>query len=446
MRVRLQCLVLLVVLTAAPLHTHAENADLCEPDPMESVCQELPPRLLRRLETRHEQMRRLIEDYDAADVGDVTDLGVLVSRLRPRVEERVHTAVKIFTSTLRQARFLSHLEQNVLIRAIRACTTNVEVWHTTEMNALSSPPSSAEDLLEVDESVCNIGLSPKYFIECAAGTVACYRVLFHEMAHFINTCRFLQMASALERAAEHQGWTEEVEQVHQTLMQLAEKMRLSTACLEQTGEPHAGLVNMCRFTSHVGDLEVRYCEQTDRTRTAHPSQWEEAEADLWAAVNLAHWFNQAHIPMADRQAGVRATMQKVCIESGFTEMDVDEEEEDEEAPSWAPEQQLARLWGALRQVMGNTPNNEETVEVPILLPTRAVVQHSALRWLETKVLRCRALGPEVPAHWSWEGHQDWETRWNRTFLRTPELRQALGCAVSEDLPVCSPLEEKDATR
>src|SRR4051812_48937803 len=125
----------------------AAAPDLCAPDPRENVCADIPVADSRKWAATHGRIRELLDAYDAAGSGEVTELGTLMSQLRPAVESRVREAVRIMTRLVRRHPGIPPEQVPILEASLRECGENVEVWYTTELNGAVTPSTRPGALL-----------------------------------------------------------------------------------------------------------------------------------------------------------------------------------------------------------------------------------------------------------------------------------------------------------
>lgn len=261
-------------------------------------------------------------------------------------------------------------------------------------------------LLEA-RSHCALKLSPQAWMECTEGSSTCMYLLFHELGHLMNTCPLhnaayfssneLKEPSIKSKPAADKS----LRFIKEHSTGLARILESKTSCLTNLSDPKFTPPNTCSDKSAPAVTR----ERCDLWATAgYPPQWEESEADLWAGSAFAQYLED--------EIGQDTELRAKALYDIMSE--------------WCGDQQMRkRWWGSLG------PESRDTLS-----------KLGISRKLElAKQEGCKpSPGTEKQYGPPWlDEHQTRETRFNRIVLRNLDLRDALGCKNSAEIPfTCSP--------
>ncbi len=263
---------------------------------------------------------------------------------------------------------------------------------------------------------CVLTVTPKTWLACAEGEQSCLRTLLHEFGHLLNSCRVLDVEHYTKQYRHTELGvpdTEELGKRDQFLKFLQDQSHAlghelveATACLAGFSQPHDALPNSCKPKVESDDLYLRHCGDT--ALDDYPSQWDEAEADFWAASGVALWLGDRFPKLTDRSRAFEEMWTQFCAEEQV------ELRSQQNAP---PELKTLASW--LNDVQNSPLNSASSgcVDKPL--------DH----------------GRPLPKPWL-SPHQSIAQRANRNYMRNSDLRRVLGCQPNEPkIPMtCSPLQ------
>jgi hypothetical protein len=259
---------------------------------------------------------------------------------------------------------------------------------------------------------CKIDLSPSMWVECAEARPSCIYYLFHEFGHTLNACNFYKInQNAKERYEKDKGATVDSRK-HDAVyskfladesLDFARTLVGATSCLSLLSSPENAVLTTCSPPMLVTDEYNQHCGVT--ALDGYPAQWDEAEADFWAATGIAQWLGdpKRYPTQVERMEAFYGMWSENCALANDLE-------------------NLA--WDLAPPV---TPAPEEKVAAG-----------------PSKSKDCKET-PRKPAKgdpWK-DPHQGdgWRERANRNFMRNSDLRKALGCPDKDPkIPLtCSPI-------
>ena len=448
---------------------------LCQPNPQEANCTQVPgafherfqkidQEALKQEDEFYEKFRKVNrESYDrhsrtlqgdalqSAIYGDIQKLvdAFFAAKKMDRFRDVVRATARHFRLTLEGAQGLGPEEKKVLLAMIAPCEKEVLIdpiigrgvdkqvpgqFNATSWNKY---PTSAKTYLHqigslyergtrltpiAQTSSCFITATSKMIDLCQEVTPECVYVFAHEIAHRVNSCNFMESSrrflvqSRNQIQSEGDGYDRDrlaAARVHQeSARRLYETTVGLTSCLDTLSSPKSGTINSCLPPDdgpwRPDPLLRSRCEYG--TVPAQASQWSEAESDLWAASVLATYFEKSAMSQRERHSAMSRVNWFFCEEHATLAARKGE-----------------RDWRVHFDRAGLDEKPRHLVEV------KSNVSPSPT---------CRDLPLDTTlAGQSWYDHQDWSVRFNRNLLRNHDLRRALGCEPSAEVPTtCSPTD------
>lgn len=392
---------------------------------------------------------------------------------REQVDKNVKKAAEVFLSTIRKSQRLSHEQKENLSQIVQACMENparLDVQKMNHRNAsvqvsispmVTFPDGTAkakDPLVESLAQNCQLRLSGIEWQECAEATPECFSTLFHELGHLVNSCHYLELSLNLEdsaKAIKKQNLAEiekeysshlfvpnsestnlkeymltQLIQTRNRSRALFKTLKESVSCLEKASDPHVSLLNSCPnklMNFDVSVDEIKYCGL--RSTVGHPTQWFEAEADLWGAEAFSEWISSKTTEPTVARHLTLSAIEAWCIEG----------------------------------LEGAAPKNPFELEKAIQKSVKAELKAIGMKPTQAniKALRSTRFGAKAPrceiqpkeknlAPWM-DPHQEWSHRIDRNHLLNSSLRKTLGCSNSEtadqsSLVTCSPLQSKETPK
>lgn len=403
---------------------------VCGPSPYEATCaSNLKSAIDRRLvlDGYQQSLKASIQKLKASGLGHsqakAQALGVIRLATESAVRERVAEAVETFNRMLQGSSRLTLEQKQALQNIVKGCESGIELQqfpfgrrNGEEVSWLRDRQYSSPEYLErvrrgqvaaqAGMVSCKISLSLDNWMDCAENRPTCFDQLFHELAHSINTCALAAYSDISAKAAADAGDLNYEDSLTKetTLARAAETygdlartvLQGNRFCLTAISNPRTAVRSECaapdfqRFGFPDG-----YCRNDEMPD--FPSQWNEAEADLWAASALAEWLTQkpANRGFQDRRGAMSEIMGGLCL--------------DEKRPindSFDP------------------PAKDE--------PPARCSTVSAVPGVNTSRMK------------SWLAHQSYTLRYDGNYLSNSDLRAALGCSFEQArVPAtCSPRDSK----
>jgi hypothetical protein len=363
------------------------------------IYQRIRPGLVNRLGRLEDiqgspsQRRQAILNWAGAATRAVAD--EVTRPTRPQMNRVVRRAVQTFTEMLRTRSGLPAPIADAISRRVNECTRRVELelarptgatreirpsW--AQYNAFARARSFEIDhhessaacvhLTERSErSGCQISLTPQAWEDCLTGSPTCMKILFHEFGHYMNPCVW--------RAASFQSQNPSIiEGARRSAQALEERAE----CLSETSHPReAVMADVLPPTAFGASFATPRCATIPElgARPGYPSQWDEAQADFWAASALA--LHLENLPASERRDAFGEIVGHWCVQA-------DPGSETSEIP---------QVFADVNQVLSGIPPAASANPEPL----------STLK--------------------PWLNHQAWDTRIERNFLLNQDLRTALGC-------------------
>jgi hypothetical protein len=263
---------------------------------------------------------------------------------------------------------------------------------------------------------CRLKMAPKTWFACADGAAECFQMIAHEFGHLLNTCFFEQyQAQARAHLAELEAANDDgsldpdikaVKFLGRQLNDFNKILRSSESCLGVLSAPKNPILSSCKPDRFVTKEHNARCGDT--ALKDYPTQWNEAQADFWAASGLARWL-AADFKTPERRARAAYEMwAQFCADGSQTVA--------------AVEKTNAGTEDIFRAAFGLTEAEFPGQFNEIL----------AKKWPKDpeKPKSCDEIPPprkaRLPEPWK-DAHQEWGWRANRNYLRNADLRAALGC-------------------
>jgi len=382
----------------------SKEVDPCEPDPYVRMCKEA--------NDQNYWMKHLDQAEKALSLNGEIKIPPLV---RKEAQATVNESVEHFLKMLRASRVLQS-DLPTLEKVIRTCTSRLSTLPMVRFQGVISAQIHPDNLLDIEllepgtkinptaavqSQDCELRLSARFMVECAERTPACYWLLFHELSHMLDSCRYLTQSKLAENSlkfveTEKPGPVQrpELESVIEGIrMNQAISSRIglaiqdATSPLEVLSQPRNAVPNRCTKAHSWSQLHQERCGKDSAKQ--FPTQWAEAEADFWSASAFAVWLESKHPETKLRKRAFKEVAYFMCEESGFKEEEI-------------------------------SPNLESL----------------AAKSKKCEIQANRAVQPAT----GWSSHPPTPKRFNRNLLRNADLRNALGCKLSSDIPMAaSPL-------
>ncbi len=200
---------------------------------------------------------------------------------------------------------------------------------------------------------CKLSLSPRMWQRCLARDPKCLSMMVHEAGHLINSCVFAEHIIETAKIPGNQDAKphEEIEALANTFV------GHTTECLEKLVDPQDALLSACTQESKLNktmqksaDKWRKRCATIVDCLSSHPSQWFEAEADLWGSSALAFWLDKRFKKDTDRkQAYVKESIMLFCGRPRSTTKDgpraVDPKDECYQRPADPNMKMIPQGWG-----------------------------------------------------------------------------------------------------
>lgn len=416
------------------------RADFCGLDAYPAICSQVPGLVLERRRELHAEGNAFAASIDEAftqirpgfesRVGKIKDhpgdraffsnwvkqmnQEILVRVITPQETARVLSNLQTLTQNFRATLESSGLPRptvETLRSLFSTCPVSVTMqltrragrrWATTHNNrnavihgSLQIDALHAADrnhgarIIVNPNNPCVVELDGTTWRECRDGTPECAFVYLHELAHFIDPCKFDPRVLTVPHGA-----SASLRRASQSAAQTGRVLWERTSCLNETVNPHETLNRHTGQEYRPESFEARCVIDPE-----FPSQWDEAQADLWGSLALSRWLNQ--LPANEQyKAAIRAMGQ-------FCPVDLD-------GPPSARTQYATFISDSYEHSILDQP----LVDLP---------PESIAAPVSTQI--------ELPTSWG-SNHPAWKNRIEDIYLRNPELRQTLDCA--ETTPSCSP--------
>ena len=364
------------------------------------------------------------------------------------VQKTVNGLVDVYVKMLRQSSLLSVDDVNIMEAKVRSCSANVKlegagnILIVGPLNAwVHSEPDFAPtgdyfhstfegtfhktrkvNVIKDDPLACQLTLSPQTWERCSTGDIFCAMSIFHELTHMIDSCGMLDQAKNAEFLAK-QYWHGEqhvqlFEKQKEAAISLADALIESSACLEQISKPNFTILDACGKKEKTPSIETRLLSRCgfvfgkSGRYYMRPPEWEEAEADFWGASAFANYLTERFPTASIRKERVRADLRVRCANSAHLRS---KEKTVKDAVS-------SFLNGSSKVVPENYFNKN----------TKCSGRPDPITWKNAVKNGVVVLSDDT--------HQPWGARINRNYLRNADLRKALGCSLSKEVPfACSPL-------
>ena len=376
---------------------------LCRPNPYAAVCKA----------DKNQVQKEISEKY------------VSTSPDRYKVfNQRMKKAGDLFIQVLNRSTTLRPIEKSAIGSAVRRCSEKIS-WgggssgsyngYNATMSNLRREISSnnflkentAPNLLEaaLSES-CEIRIANDTEYACLLDEPVCYQTLFHEFGHLLNSCLFISIDEAFYRFSELDPHPQDVMQKRERenpnmarlarrALKLGNELIEDYSCLGNLSHPQSAIPNRC--SSRYSDSIRAHCDPNVFAGVPRAlPEWDEAEADFWAASAFALWLEQQSPDPAQRRTIALRMVASTC----------------------ATNKQKARE-ERLSQIYTEPESNGGCYSQP------------KAGYAESAPVRSKKDLTDV--------HQDWATRINYNYLRNSDFRRTIGCALSLEIPLsCSP--------
>ncbi|MBI3543126.1 MAG: hypothetical protein HY075_07625 [Deltaproteobacteria bacterium] len=271
--------------------------------------------------------------------------------------------------------------------------------------------------LEEAEYKCNLTLTPTVWLDCVDATPQCIRTIFHELGHTLNSCQFYWMNSAANTmhdelkdasvdSLKHAGTY--MKFLADESLGFARTLVRATGCLSALSAPKDAVESACPRDPAVSDEYFKHCGSVTgdhgnalEAAAGFPAQWDEAEADFWAATGMAQWLTENYPSQQERMSAFYGVWAEHCASI------------DKLGEESAESELFSKVKFAGKAEAGKSEGGNGC-----LAKTKAPTK--ALAWNDT--------------------HQSRALRANRNYMRNSDLRRALGCTANPEIPLtCSPI-------
>lgn len=290
--------------------------------------------------------------------------------------------------------------------------------------------------LEQTTFECRMALSPTIWAACSENPpgAACVMAIFHEFGHTFNSCNFMtlnQSVREIKSRAQAAASSSKADQAELAAIHVLESQsagfakRLvdaTTSCLEGLSSPKDPITNSCSPTPGVLPEHEARCGWS--AVPGYPSQWLEAEADLWGATGMAQWMTERVKSKDERARLVYDTWAEFCADAAELKND---------KMGWPPDllddSKALNDEPAAKKTAATGPGDKSGL---------TIVDSNAQ---PVDACKSRPAKGTLPAEPWGDPHQPWGLRANRNFMRNLDIRKALGCDLSDKrIPLtCSPL-------
>lgn len=488
-------IVLFVVSIICCVGAHADDVGqsnaLCEPDPAQKLCRNIPEHSLKRAEHLHIEQNKILRALEAALDKRLTPLieewrvkhgkypskdeeKILLAKAHKKARSEfekiiqkkkgkafIEKLLKAFITTLKSSLVLSKNEVTTLQNVIQKCSNNVkidrysqfierktrllgdghysftrngffEVGDATDFeDRISELKRKRVNVVNEGFPACGLRLSLKTWQDCADENAMCAETVLHEMGHMIQSCGFYKIAYQAEKQAlkaELAYGNSDTLASRRSFFSaqtkaakiLAELIVDSAECLRKISSPNDSIPNACKKKVVSGSIEEMMRSRCDLDPigfggfNSHQSQWNEAEADFWGASALAIYLTKTHHSPNDRQSAFADVITQFCADIKL-------------------ETRIASQRDPLFAASAQDPLQASAATVSLAFDeSDCTLNPNPKIWAKYQKQKNKS-SPNAGKY------QSLGIRLNRNYLRNSDLREAIGCSLSEKVPVaCSP--------